>query len=238
MRDIPSIKKAESLDRPLEAAKWLQFPMMLSVEELEDLSAKLGPFHIVKTLAKADIGKAIIPLEDFLALYKEYADTLMKGELPDPKRYKGPFSSVITQDLDALYSMPMDDPNFEVIKVKKPIIQMQYHTMTWSKEEGKFRSQLFGKDQFPWGLLFSYPQIILDPDTKEIVKADAEGFVNSRLFKTIQSWQREMTIPTPFLVAGKRINAPQRIGKKCLQWIGNHPSLKALDISIGVKNAR
>jgi len=222
----PSIKQAESSDHSLEAAKWFQLPMLISSEELEELFEKLGEIYIVKTLSKLPRGTGLMPVKEFIALYRTYIEELKNGTLPDPKLYRSAFSSVITSDLRALYALPME--NFEVIKVKKPIIQMQYHTMTWSQEEDKFRSQLFGKDSIPWGLMFSYPQIILDPETKEILKPED----NSSLFRTIQLWQREKTTPTPFLVHGKKINAPQRIGRSCLSWINNHPSLRELSISV------
>lgn len=227
----PQKIKHEENARPLEAAKWFQLPLLLGGEELEELLLLLGPIFIVKTLSKVDEGQAILSVSDFISLYKEYADTLKNGRFPDPKRFRSAFSSVITNDLDALFSMPVAAGS-ELIKVKLPVIQMQYHTMTWSEEEGKFRSQLFGSENIPWGLLFSYPQIILDPRTKEIVKADQTEFSNSQLFKKIQGYQREKTVPTPFLVQEKRINTPQRLGKGCFSWINNHPSLQKLNITV------
>lgn len=231
MQNRKKIKKAAPEDQPLEAAKWLSLPMMLGPSELEHLLNALGEIHIVKTLSKVEEGKEEIAKEDFVSLYAEYAGLLKEGAVPDSRRFKGVFSSVITLDLDALFSVPLD-AGYHVVKVKSPIIQMQYHTMKWSKEEGKFRSQLFGQDSLPWGILFSYPQILLHQETKDIVKADTPGFVNYRLFKEIQKWQRQHTIPTPFLADGRRINTSQRIGRECLPWIENHPLFKLYDLKI------
>lgn len=231
MPNREKIKQAAPGDLSLEAAKWHSLPMMLDPEELKDLLDTLGDIHLVRTLSRVQEGKEEISKEEFLALYEEYALTLKAGDIPDAKKYKGFFSSVITLDLDALFSVPLDT-GYHVIKVKSPIVQMQYHTMKWSEEEGKFRSQLFGMDSLPWGILFSYPQIILHQDTKEIIKADSHQFINHRLFKEIHKWQRQKTVPTPFLFAGKRINTSQRLGRLCLPWIEQHPLFKLHDLSI------
>lgn len=231
MQNRKKIKRAVSEDHPLEAAKWLSLPMMLNPGELENLLKSLGDIHIVKTLSRVEEGKEEISRDEFVSLYAEYVGFLKEGAIPESRRFKGVFSSVITLDLDALFSVPLDS-GYHVVKVKSPIIQMQYHTMKWSKEEGKFRSQLFGQDSLPWGILFSYPQILLHQETKEIIKADSPGFINYRLFKEIQKWQRQHTIPTPFLVDERRINTSQRLGKECLSWIENHPLFKLHDLKI------
>lgn len=231
MPNREKIKQKDSGDQPLEAAKWHSLPMMLDPTELKDLLDTLGEVHLIRTLSRVEEGQEEITKAAFVSLYEEYASSLKAGTVPDSKKFKPFFSSVITLDLNALFSVPLD-PGHHVVKVRSPIVQMQYHTMKWSEEEGKFRSQLFGLDSLPWGILFSYPQIILQHETKEIIKADSEGFVNHRLFKEIQKWQRQKTIPTPFLVGGKRINTSQRLGKLCLPWIEQHPLFKLHDLKI------
>jgi hypothetical protein len=52
------------------------------------------------------------------------------------------------------------------------------------------------------------------------------------LFRKIQLWSREATRATPFVLEGKRINVPIRIGKNCLSWIGNHPQLQSQNIGV------
>ena len=43
---------------------------------------------------------------------------------------------------------------------------------------------------------FGYPQMMEDPDTKEPVQIiDAPAFPNTSLFRTLQKWVRESTVP-------------------------------------------
>jgi hypothetical protein len=65
----------------------------------------------------------------------------------------------------------------------------------------------------------------------EAVK-ETPSFPNTVLFHQIQRWMRGATIPTPFLVDGKGVNVPLRLGKRCLSWINTHAQLKAKGIRV------
>jgi len=84
-----------------------------------------------------------------------------------------------------------------------------------------------------WGIQMSYPQIYQDPKTMELM--EIEESPNMELFQKIRGWVRDATRATPFIVEGKRVNSPIRIGKNCLSWIGRHPQLRVLQI--GCSNA-
>ena len=98
--------------------------------------------------------------------------------------------------------------------------------MDYSEHDGKFRPMVFGLDSVTWGLQFSYPQLFMDGRTKEaFAVVESEEFPNTALFHQLQRWMRQNTLPTPFLVDGKRVNSPIRLGKACLPWINRHPQL-------------
>jgi hypothetical protein len=91
---------------------------------------------------------------------------------------------------------------------------------------------VFGINSISWGIQFSYPQLYQDENCQiQVVKPGPE-FPNTVLFQKMQRWIRQHTIPTPFLTPYQRINAPIRMGRQVLNWINNHPQLKAKNLSI------
>ena len=132
-----------------------------------------------------------------------------------------------------VYTVPVDGDR-QIIKVKKPVIQMQAHRIGYSSLDGKFRPMVMGKESISWGIQFSYPQIY--EDSGKVVKVnESDQFPNTARFKKMQRWMRRHTIPTPFLADGKRVNVPMRLGKQCLPWINTHPQL--VEKNIGVSTA-
>jgi hypothetical protein len=92
--------------------------------------------------------------------------------------------------------------------------------------DGKFRSMVHSQGAIFWGLQFSFPQLYRNPMEGEIFKTnDTDKFPNAQLYRTLQQWLRQATIPTPFEVEGKSINVSMRLGRQCLPWINQHPQL-------------
>jgi hypothetical protein len=216
----------------LQASKWLQQQMLLGASEMEGLFKHMGEFSIVKVGAIVSLDEAIVSSDTFLKEYQGYTEALMKGELPDILAFRRLFSVVITSSLDALFACCVG-PDQYVIKVTKPIIQVQAHAMHYSTDDNKFRPMVFGPDCITWGIQFSYPQIYQDPTSMMIEKvSDQDRCPNTLLFRAIQQWQRQNTLPTPFFVDDKKVNVPMRIGKKCLSWVNKHPQLISQKIQV------
>ena len=150
----------------------------------------------------------------------------------DEVLYRQTFSSVFTVSSDSVYALPVGTDR-RLIRVSRPVIQLQSHALDYSPHDEKFRAMVFGIDSVLWGIQFSYPQLFLDSRTKEAKAVVENGeFPNTRFFHTLQRWIRHHTIPTPFFVEGKRINVPIRLGKECLSWINNHPQLIKKNIKV------
>ncbi len=216
----------------LQASKWLQQQMLIDSIEMESLLQEMGEFYIVKVGAIVSLEKAMISTSLFLSDFRRYIEALKNGELPDIMSFRRLFSVVITSSLDALFACTVG-PDQYVIKVTKPIIQVQAHAMHHSTDDNKFRPMVFGPDCITWGLQFAYPQIYQDPTTMQIEKvSDENRCPNTLLFRTIQKWQRKNTIPTPFFVNDKKVNVPMRIGTNCLSWINQHPQLINQNIQV------
>lgn len=213
----------------LQASKWLSCQMLLETEEMRSLFAALGNFYIAITGTVNPKGTSYLTHEVFLEVYQSYIENLKRGQEEIDEKQRKAFAAVFTLSKDDLYLLPVG-PDKELVRVIKPIVQLQYHQIGYSEEEKKFRPLVFGKDCLSWGLQFSYPQLVQDIETHDIKRGNE--YPNYKLFQTLQKWMRENTIPTPFHVEEKKINAPMRLGKQCLNWINTHPGLCKKNIHV------
>lgn len=235
MSTLPPLRiSSVSAEVPLQASKWLSSQVLLHFDEMSALLNALGPFYLYSTGSIVKRGEEGYTKEQFLTFYKEYITALQQGVVPDEAYFRRPFSSVLTMTPEALYAIPIE-ADMQLIRIAKPIIQLQAHRMDYSKADGKFRSMTFGGDSISWGVQFSYPQLYQDGKTKEIHQVDSsEKCPNTSLFRTFQLWIRNNTIPTSFLLEGKKISIPVRIGKQCLSWINQHPQLSKRGLTVDV----
>lgn len=212
----------------MEASKWLEIQALLAPEEMETLFAHLntsvGPIHIYRTGTVTPVGEGEVSQGTFLETYQTYANALKQGLMPQTDRTL--FSSVLSLSPQMLTVMKIGEDR-QLQKLVRPCVQLQNHSMGYSEEDGKFYSMVFGPESITWGLQFSYPQLFLDPVTKEICKVgETPDFPNTALFRHIQRWIRHNTIPTPMQTPRGSINLPVRLGKECLSWINHHPQFK------------
>lgn len=216
----------------MQASKFLSVPVLLSLEEMEALLKDLGSFYIYMTSCIVKKDNEGVTHHQFLEVYKNYVEALKNGVNPAEKEYRHLLSTVFTYQPDHLYAVPVSE-NESVVRVLKPVVQLQPHRLDYSKADGKFRSMSYGMDSISWGVQFSYPQLYKDLSTQEIenVKESSE-FPNTELFHKLQYWVRHHTVPTPFIVEEKQINSPVRLGKECFSWINRHPHLVQKGISV------
>lgn len=206
-----------------QASKWLSVQALLEVDEMAHLLTDLGEYHIAMVGQVCDVSKGILSKEEFLTIYRSYIEHLKAGQLPDETVFRPAFSSVLSRDLDSLYAILLEEEK-HLIRVCRPCVQMQFHRMHFSEQDEKFRPMIFGTDSIVWGIQFSFPQIFQDNKTTQVFY-NLESFPNTALFRSIQRWLRQNSIPTPFIVNGKDVNIPMRIGRACLPWINKHPQL-------------
>lgn len=233
-----SLRRSTSAEKPLQASKWLQTPALLSKEELQHLFEFLEEsfhFYLFACGVVCNEEKEEASKQEFLENYGNYIEKLKHGELPDATLYRSFFSPIMTMTTEALFTIPVEKDR-QIIRISKPIIQLQAHYMDYSTLDKKFHSMVFGRDSIPWGLQFSYPQLYQDNQTKQIeVIKKSTAFPNTALFQLLQKWMRQYTIPTPFMAEGTLCNVPMRLGKHCLEWINRHPKLIQKNLSVKIK---
>lgn len=212
-----------TLSPPFQASKWLTTALLIDADEMKELFESFGPFWIVRTSGIIEAEKEIIKVEEFLEVYKLYLEDLLAGRHLTDSRMRPYFSSILTTTLNALYKMELKQ-GF-LIKVEKPVIQLQMHQFDYLLADHSYRSMVFGDQCISWGLQFSYPQLFQDELLKVHDVKEGEQFPNTGLYKQLQRWVRQNTIPTPFEYNEKRTNVPIRLGRNCLGWINRHPQL-------------
>lgn len=206
-----------AIEGVFQASKWLKIPVLLDGEEMKQFIDALGSFWIFHIGGISD-GK---PIRHgfFVEEYVRIIEALKKGKLPTSEELRRIMAAVFIDDLNALWLQKIQEDKY-LTKIGQPVVQVQTHYFTYSSLDQVFRPMSMGVNSIFWGLQFSFPQVYQDPKTMEFCEAK-EG----ALFRKIQLWMRENTRATPFIVDGKRINSPIRLGKQCFSWINHHPQL-------------
>lgn len=208
-----------------QGSKYLKFHVLCSAQELEKLFHQLSPFWIYRLTGLSDAEP--IGQDRFLAVYDSWIEGLKQGNVPTDAALKELLACAFTADLEALWKQPVPGNRF-LVKVAKPLVQVQAHFFTYSPIDGVFRPMTMGSESIFWGLQFAFPQIYQDPKTMEL--REVEESENAQLFQKIKQWVKDETRPTPFLVEGQKINVPIRLGKSCFSWIFQHPQLTKVKV--------
>lgn len=206
-----------------QGSKWLKLQLLCSREELKELFSLLEPFWIFPLTGVRSgepLGKEL-----FLEVYGSWIERLKKGEAPPEKELRTVLAAAFVREPQALWLQEV--PRGYLVKIAKPVLQVQAHFFTYSSADGVFRPMSFGEKSIFWGLQFAYPQIYQDAKTQEICKVE-----KNPLFEVLRRWVREATRATPFLVEGTRVCSPIRLGKSCFSWITAHPQLQAQKIEV------
>ena len=229
-----SLRVSDGAELPLQASKWLDFQFLVDGIEMEALFKELGDFHIFQVGKVCSTNEGYVMKEQFLQVYRAYIDCLKHSKLPDENDYRLPFSVIFTAATDHVFQIPVPNQR-HIIRVQKPVLQLQVNQIAYSPADGKFRGLVFGKDSILWGLQISYPQLFQDANKNVFNVLSDPQFPNTPLLRKLQQWLRQFTVPTPFQVGEERINVPIRLGKQCFSWINTHPQLIESPIRVIVK---
>lgn len=205
MQKIPEITYSEC--PPFQASKWLKIPLFLSKEELSALFEELSFLYLVRLSGVIEEGKAVIDKTTYLFEYEDYLRTLQSGAPKSVNR----LVVGLGKELSDFRKIKVESG--ELIKVYRPVIQVQPYTLFYSSTAQKFIEMTHSLENMYFGLLFSFPQLFQDPISQEVIKVYESDTLNAKAFKAIQKWSRAHTTPTPFLINGKVLNHPARIGK-------------------------
>lgn len=215
-----------------QAAKWLKVPVLADAEEFAALFQRLGSFGLYLLGTPAAESSLQITPEAFLFAVRGWIGKLQAGFAPSMSDCRTVLAAALTSDPECLWMQELSQGR-TLMKIRRPVIQVQAHFFSYSPDEKSFHSMVFGKESIFWGVQFSYPQIFME--SGEPRKVDS-SFANSALFQEIRRWSRDETRATPFLIGEERVNVPIRLGKRCFSWIAHHPQL--VKYNLGVADAR
>ncbi len=212
-----------------QGSKYLKHHVLCDADELALLFEGGAPFWLYQLTGLGD-GEAIDP-QRFIEAYRSWIEELKEGRVPTDGALRKVLATAMTAEPEALWKQEVPGGRY-IVKMGRPVIQIQAHFFTYSPIDEVFRPMTMGTGSIFWGLQFSYPQIYQDPKTMEFF--EVEESPNTELFQKIKQWARDTTRATPFIVNGKKTNVPIRLGKNCFSWIGSHPQLAEQKIGVEV----
>lgn len=215
-----------ALEGPFQAAKWFKIQALIDGAELASIfeeKFEIYPLSGHHALADLPMAKA-----KYLAAYTSWVELLKNGIAPKEEEFR-PFAATMwAESEDNLWLQQIPGERY-IVKPSAPFVQVQIHQMGYSDVDDVFRPMSLSQNSIFWGIQFSFPQVYQDPKTQQLLEAE-----ESPLFEKIRKWTRDISMPTPMLVAGKRVNIPIRLGKTCFPWINNHPGLKQKGLAVHV----
>jgi len=201
-----------------QASKWFSQEFLIGLEEWKDLYEKLGRPRLFLGGKILNPGEEELSSEDFFSLYTNYVREIKQGRTPFPLP-----TLFMTNDLDALYALKVEGGK-QLVRPRRPVLQMRSHTFIFSKDDETFRSMIPGKEALSWGFEISYPQLF--EEEGKVFKTLTEGdFPNTPLFKRLQAWIRHHTNPTLFRYSSRPVVASFRLGSELAPWISALPGL-------------
>jgi hypothetical protein len=198
----------------LAVSKWNHLPLLLSNEEMQSLLSCGGyVFPIGRIISAEEMSQG---KESFLENYSAALQAIFAA-----KPMQNDLTYAITTEPDDLYSMPVKNEKY-LIRQRRPVIQSKKHQFILSADHSEILQNVCGEKTIPWGVQLSFPRLYQDPISMEVIEARGD---NWGLFRAMQKWVRHNTIPTPFLIDGKKKNSTLRLGKQSVSWINQHPGL-------------
>ena len=141
-----------------QASKWITVPLLCEADEMRALFEHLHDLVIVEISGLSSEGEEVVSREQFLTDYAAYVQKLKAGLQPDPSEVQAQFTKGLSASLDHFLKVKTDATH-QLMRIVKPVIQLQPHWFSYSREEGKFRTTIFNLSSVTWGVQFSYPQL-------------------------------------------------------------------------------
>lgn len=207
----------------LKVSSFIKIPLLIDDFEMENLCQFFGDISFYNTQGVSDFTHGILKAPEFMEHYRSYINALKENKIIALKKSYPIFSYALSVTPDIFYEVKVDETR-RVIKATKPPIQMQPHEFFFSQESETFYSMVFSEKSISYGIQFSYPNLYQNPHTHEVYNVD-ETFPNTSFFKNFRQWVRNNTVPSSFVVNGKKYNLPYRVGKGCFSWLSKHPQL-------------
>ncbi len=187
-------------------SKFLYARMLLAPLEFQELLNLYRGASFFPTGRVLSVGEENLTEEAIFEEYQAYFSSLKSSEAKplSPK--------LLTKDKDALYRQELSSGKF-LFKPILPLIQVSEHRLVVTSD-GRIEPMVYGSSTVRFGVQFSFPTLFMDEGVPQAVLKEKK-YLNSELFRLIQRFVRDKTEPASFIVQGKKIVTPLRIGKTC-----------------------
>lgn len=210
-------------------SRWQRHAFFLDPKEMFSLLETLSPVEMFNVSGVVSPGNEQIDCEQFLSLYEEYFSAVLEKEGIDLSAYRKAFTTAWTRGKEAISFTETKDHR-KILRANRPVLQLQMHQFRYDHQLEKFFAMSCGKGNISWGIQISFPMIFQKGPGEPVVQVK-KGDTQFDLYTSLVRFLRKETLPTPFLIDGKRKNATFRIGKKVLSDIeGNLPQLEKAGI--------
>lgn len=207
--------KKDVLLKPLEASKWLRYPVFMSKEKLGELLDRLEcfSFNISKVLSLEELqcGR-----EYFERAYSEYIDCL------DFKKNRASLSVALTKEKEYISLKEVAEGRY-IARSVYPVVQIAPFSFAISSE-GKILPHAMGISSIPFGLEFSYPAVYRDPVTLKI--ENGLKFPSALLWRECKEFFREGFDLLRLNIKGETITTSFRTEKGYEAILRSIPPLK------------
>lgn len=201
-----------------EVSKFLTLQMLITPQEFRMMR---GSFGKLLWFDNSRLVSSDQPLSENEVdqMYAEYFESLFS------KNQKTLPGLAVTAEKEAVVAVKVGE-NRWMIKPKTPIMQFKQHQFICGKT-GEFFSGVHGDEVVRWGFELSFPQMYVDPESKEVIHVMKDAaFLNSEVFRMAMKWMRYHTRPAQFLINGKIKRATFRLGKEAISYAKDLVDLK------------
>ncbi|MGR3952345.1 MAG: hypothetical protein QRY74_05570 [Chlamydia sp.] len=212
------LKELEPYQGESSGALWLSYHLLITENEWASFFelSELQSLRMYRSSGLFDREEIELSLSDFLKKWRGYFEAVALGTPINDALFRPFFSLYLTISDEAVRFKKVSGERGLIIQTT-PCVIMQLHRFSISTES-KVLSNIFGPDTIPWGVSLSFPQISQNQKTKKIVKTLLdESSQNRALWRAVQHFSRSHTAPLPIRYGEKKIWAPIRVGKECIE---------------------
>lgn len=213
-------------------AKWLQTPLLCSLEELDLLLHSLGSIFLVPAGGLLEREALFVSPEDLRSTYQQYLAWIVSSAALPSAEMRRHLTLMMSVSLDSFSAAEIKTGRF-MIKPVQPVVMIQPYHFFMSSLDQKIHSMVMSQESISWGLQFSYPQMYEDPKNHLFGKiSEAPEFPNTALYKKVVQWVRSFAMPAPVHYMGQKTHASFRIGKQAFALAQAHKGLQKRGIEV------
>jgi hypothetical protein len=218
--------------RKRTAGQWWSINALLGPDELFQALSQFPSLAIFITNRRVPASESgSIPLQDYLANYARYVDSLSGGQSLDHSVTSLLYAS-LTLDSTIFNSRACPDPNYKVLECSKPVVGVSPLDIAYLAQRNMVRVNCMGRERIHFGLSFSHHNVWNVYQAAPANPYDPTRFPNIELIEKLTEWIKKHSKPCKIRVKDKEQTLGVRLGKQVVCWINEHTGLARQSISV------